>query len=95
MSKVTSKLQVTIPKLIAERFGISPGDEIEWEPAADAIRVVTVKAQRPRVDAATRLRLFDAATKRQRARESNVQATAAGADRGWTREELYERGSAR
>jgi AbrB family looped-hinge helix DNA binding protein len=40
MSRVTSKLQVTVPKAIAERYGIRPGDEIDWVPAGDAIRVV-------------------------------------------------------
>jgi AbrB family looped-hinge helix DNA binding protein len=93
VSKVTSKLQVTIPKAIAERFGISPGDEVEWEPSADAVRVV--RAQRRRVDADARLRLFDAATKRQRARELTSQPSTAEGGRGWTREELYERGSTR
>jgi AbrB family looped-hinge helix DNA binding protein len=95
VSKVTSKLQVTIPKAIAERFGISPGDEVEWEPAADAIRVVAVKAQRRRLDTEARLRLFDAATKRQRARELTAQPSPAEGGRGWTREELYDRGSTR
>jgi AbrB family looped-hinge helix DNA binding protein len=33
MSKVTGKLQVTLPKSIAERFNIKPGDQIEWEAA--------------------------------------------------------------
>ena len=33
MSKVTSKLQVTLPKTIADRYGIQPGDEIEWSAA--------------------------------------------------------------
>jgi bifunctional DNA-binding transcriptional regulator/antitoxin component of YhaV-PrlF toxin-antitoxin module len=28
MSKVTSKLQVTLPKAIADRYSIAPGDEI-------------------------------------------------------------------
>lgn len=92
---MTSKLQVTIPKAIAERYAISPGDEVEWEPAADAIRVVTVKSRRGRADVASRLRLFDAATKRQRARESTVQVSTATTGRGWTREELYERGRTR
>ncbi|MGH7844250.1 MAG: AbrB/MazE/SpoVT family DNA-binding domain-containing protein, partial [Candidatus Binatia bacterium] len=35
MSKVTSKLQVTIPKDIAEAYGIQPGSEIHWVPAGD------------------------------------------------------------
>lgn len=95
MSKVTSKLQVTIPKLIAERFGIAPGDEVEWEPGPDAVRVVPAKSRARRADAASRLRLFDAATKRQRARETASQPSTAEAGRGWTREELYERGSSR
>ncbi len=38
MSKVTSKLQVTIPKVIAEQYGIKPGDEIEFVPAGEVIR---------------------------------------------------------
>ena len=28
MARVTSKLQVTIPKAVAEQFGIRPGDRI-------------------------------------------------------------------
>ena len=40
MAKVTSKLQVTIPKHIAEEYGIAPGDEVEFVPAGDSIRVI-------------------------------------------------------
>ncbi len=40
MAKVTSKLQVTVPKAIADRYGIRPGDEIEWVAAGDTIRVL-------------------------------------------------------
>ena len=40
---------------------------------------------------AAHLRLFDAATARQRAREADKEARHVAA-RGWTREELYERG---
>ena len=36
MAKVTSKLQVTVPKAIADRFGIRPGDEIEFMPGEDS-----------------------------------------------------------
>ena len=93
MAKVTSKLQVTVPKALAQRFHIEPGDEIEWEAAGDAIRVVP-RRERPRGDVATRLRLFDQATARQRAREKGVRAAPARA-RGWTREELYQRGRPR
>jgi len=40
MPKVTSKLQLTVPKLIAERFGIRPGDELQWIAVGEAIRVI-------------------------------------------------------
>ena len=30
MAKVTSKLQVTLPKALADQYGIEPGDEIGW-----------------------------------------------------------------
>lgn len=93
MSKVTSKLQVTVPKALADQFGIEPGDEIEWEAAGDAIRVVP--SPRPdKADARTRRKLFDKATERQRERE-RTSSFGPASDRGWTREELYERGTSR
>ncbi len=95
MAKVTSKLQVTIPKALADRYGIRPGDDIEWESAGQFIRVVPPGRHRLRLNARERLQLFDAATERQRGRESKMQITADQVtDRGWTREELYERGRA-
>ena len=93
MAKVTSKLQVTVPRALAKRYHIAPGDEIEWEAAGDAIRVVPPRA-RPAADPATRLRLFDQATARQRRRDKGRRPSRP-ADRGWTREELYRRGRAR
>ncbi len=95
MSKVTSKLQVTIPKLIAARYSIVPGDELEWIPAPGAVRVVPVKALTRPQTAATRLRLFDAATKRQQGRQSRAQPRESTSGRGWTREDLYDRGRSR
>jgi AbrB family looped-hinge helix DNA binding protein len=89
MGKVTSKLQVTVPKALADRYGIEPGDEIEWEAAGDVIRVVPSPRAAVR-DLSSRRRLFDKATERQRAREQGAHHEAAS-DRGWTREELYER----
>jgi AbrB family looped-hinge helix DNA binding protein len=93
MSKVTSKLQVTVPKALAERYGIDPGDEIEWQAAGDAIRVIPVR-KRSRRDVAWRLRVFDQASVRQRERDDQRPA-GTGADRGWTREELYDRARSR
>jgi bifunctional DNA-binding transcriptional regulator/antitoxin component of YhaV-PrlF toxin-antitoxin module len=31
MSKVTSKLQITIPRALADRYGIRPGDRVRWD----------------------------------------------------------------
>ena len=97
MAKVTSKLQITIPKRIADEYGIAPGDEVDFQPAGDAIRLLPAAA-RPssRLTTEERLRLFDAATERQRLRERALPLRAAPpADRGWTRDELYERGKPR
>jgi AbrB family looped-hinge helix DNA binding protein len=97
MSKITSKLQVTVPKAVAERFKMKPGDEIEWEAAGDMIRVIpATKRKRPKAEPKERVKIFDAATKRQREREAARGRVPAAADRGWTRTGLYEdRGGAR
>ena len=94
MSKVTSKLQVTLPKAIAQAHGIRPGDEIEWASAGETIRVQPLRAPGVRADQKARLRIFDQATERQRRRQRGHRPEATS-DRGWTREELYERGRAR
>ena len=96
MSKVTSKLQVTVPKALADRYGITPGDDIRFEEAGEVIRVVPADAgtQPGRFDVETRLRLFDAATHRQREREAERPARHSD-KRDWTREELYQRGRSR
>jgi bifunctional DNA-binding transcriptional regulator/antitoxin component of YhaV-PrlF toxin-antitoxin module len=93
MAKVTSKLQVTLPKAIATAHGIEPGAEIEWVSTGDVIRIVPAGSGLKALDAAERLRRFDLATARQRRRRPR--AALATADRGWTRAELYERGRAR
>jgi bifunctional DNA-binding transcriptional regulator/antitoxin component of YhaV-PrlF toxin-antitoxin module len=107
MAKVTSKLQVTLPKSLAAQYGIEPGSDIEWQAAGDAIRVLPASARRVGLSALERLAMFDAATARQKARQrgrapSKTQGhgkrAAAKSDaggRGWTREELYDRGSTR
>jgi bifunctional DNA-binding transcriptional regulator/antitoxin component of YhaV-PrlF toxin-antitoxin module len=96
MAKVTSKLQVTIPKALAERYSIRPGDEIQWMAAGDAIRVVPGSAPSSlRTDRSFRLRIFDQATERQRRRTAKAKVSARRAGRGWTREELYTRGRSR
>lgn len=94
MAKVTSKYQVTVPKVIAERFHIRPGDDIEWVAAGEAIRVLLTGKRKKEDDREMRLRLFDQATERQ-ARRASADGAEQPADRGWTREDLYERGRPR
>ena len=96
MAKVTSKLQVTVPKALAEHYGIRPGDDIRFEESGEVIRVVPANAGAPTdgLDIEARLRLFDAATARQQTREAGRQARRAST-RGWTREDLYEHGRSR
>jgi len=97
VSRVTSKLQVTVPKAIAERYGIRPGDDIDWVPAGDVIRVVPAprRLSSAKDSRARRLALFDQATERQRERERSQKRRRRGTDRGWRREDLYGRGRTR
>jgi AbrB family looped-hinge helix DNA binding protein len=98
MSKVTSKRQVTIPKEVADRYRIEPGSEIEWIPAGDEIRVIPPGTARTgRLEVADRLAAFDRATRRRDERATGTAAhpTDDKARRGWTREELHERGRTR
>jgi len=94
MAKVTSKLQVTIPKALAQQYDIEPGDEIEFQPAGPQIRVLLKEAAGHKtLSKAERLRLFDQARARQREREKTTTAKPKpSSNRGWTREELYTRG---
>ena len=101
MAKVTSKLQLTLPKAIADQYKIRPGDDLEWLPAGEAIRVVKRDAAEAAEPATVkeRLQLFDQATARQRKRaefgKKRLAASSRSQVRGWTREELYERGLSR
>jgi AbrB family looped-hinge helix DNA binding protein len=94
MAKVTSKLQVTIPKRIAEQYGIAPGDDVAFIPAGDGIRLVPARSQvRQSLSTGERLRLFDASTARQSEREKRMKLPAkAQTTRDWKREDLYTRG---
>ena len=90
MSKVTSKYQVSIPKALAERIGISVGDELAWEDAAGMLRARIATAAKARMTLRERLRLFDAASARQEDRQRKRRLPR-GKRRGWTREDLYTR----
>lgn len=93
MARVTSKFQVTVPRAIADEYGIKPGDDIGWVAAGDVIRVIPPDRQTKESDTEVRLRLFDQATKRIAGRKRR--ASRPSARRGWKREDLYTRGRAR
>ncbi len=79
-----------MPKKIADSYAIRPGDEIDWVAAGDVIRVIPSGARTTVLDRESRLRLFDQATERHRARPATPQGQPP--DRGWSREDLYGRG---
>ena len=93
MAKLTSKYQVSVPKAIADQYKLRPGDDIEWVPAGDVIRVIPPAQAVPAGAIDSRLNLFDQATRRQQARTSG-RSQKQPRSRGWTREELYRRGRA-
>ena len=90
MSRVTSKYQVSVPKALAEQYGIVPGDHLEWTAAGDTLRVSPPGKRMKPGARPERLRLFDSATERQTKRDK-ARPLATATERGWTRDELYER----
>jgi AbrB family looped-hinge helix DNA binding protein len=99
MSRITSKLQVTIPKAVAQAYHLGPGSEVVFEPAGDSIRVRRPCRSEPDAKDGSqqwKLKLFDASTARQDARNHRALSALGGANgtkkRGWTRDELYTRG---
>ncbi len=103
MSKVTSKLQLTLPRPVAERKVARVLPTVRgtlWEPSGDAIRVTKLaRTPKPGLDVHERLRRFDQATRRQETRNAahrrERRGTRAAEGRGWSREDLYGRGRPR
>lgn len=86
-SKVTSKLQVTLPKAVAEDAGIRPGDTLLWENHGPFLTAQFASRRRlsPEEIAAS----FAASEERTRRRWEGVDVGPPTADRGWTRDDLY------
>ncbi len=89
MTKVTSKLQVSLPKALADQYGIRPGDDLAWEAAGDIIRVIPPGRNNLDHPSHDRLWLFDQATARQHQRNTTHKSLVNPDDRGWSRDELY------
>jgi bifunctional DNA-binding transcriptional regulator/antitoxin component of YhaV-PrlF toxin-antitoxin module len=92
MSRVTSKLQVTLPKAIADLHHIQPGTEIQFESAIDCIRIYIGKS-RSTLPLEEKLRLLGEARTRQQLRNENFHRTTKPLRRGWKRDDLYQRGT--
>lgn len=97
MSKVTSKLQLTLPKVIADEYGIRPGDELQWTAAGESIRVELLRSRdkSEALSLSERIELFDHGTERLsrfQTKRSKMSRREASKTRGWRREELYNRG---
>jgi AbrB family looped-hinge helix DNA binding protein len=87
--KVTAKLQITIPKRLAEQVGISAGSDVEFAVVGEGIPAG--KRAGAELSTAERLRLFHEASARQADRDKRF-AGVTSTDREWTREDLYIRG---
>lgn len=94
MAKVTGKLQITLPKALAEQCGIRVGDELDVRAVGTSIRIDRRTPVETPQRRAERLAQFDRATARQRARQRTARVRPP-AGRGWTRDDLYDRGRAR
>jgi AbrB family looped-hinge helix DNA binding protein len=94
MAKVTSKYQVSIPKTLAEQLAIKPGDDIQWRIAGEELRISPARP-RHRLSIEQRLERFNDATRRQAIRNRKQRASTGTSDRGWKREDLYDRGRTR
>ncbi len=90
MTRITGKFQITLPKRLVDAFGLKVGDEVALVGAGDRIAIIPPQAVRPLLEPEERVRLFDEATKRQRARE-RTRRLGPAKSRGWTRDELYSR----
>lgn len=94
MSKVTSKFQISIPKAIVNEAGIRVGDELVWERAGADLRLRLASEPSRRLTTSERLALFDSARTRQKSRERKhvaKRALAPANERGWSREDLYDK----
>jgi AbrB family looped-hinge helix DNA binding protein len=95
MARVTGKLQITLPKRLADSYGIRVGDDVEIVAAGESIAIIPARTLTPLLSAEERLRHFDQATRRQETRQRAEQQRGVSTDRDWSREELYTRGRPR
>lgn len=95
MTRVTGKFQITLPKRLVDSYGIRVGDEVEIVAAGESIAIFPARTPAPVLSAEERLHHFDEATRRQEGRQRSERQPGPAPDRGWEREELYDRGRSR
>jgi bifunctional DNA-binding transcriptional regulator/antitoxin component of YhaV-PrlF toxin-antitoxin module len=93
MSKVSSKYQITLPRSLARAHQIVPGEEVVFEEAGSALylRRGQKDTQAIKNESIDKLKRFDLASARQKSRDRTWSSMPTASDRGWTREELYQR----
>ena len=82
--QVTRKMQVTIPRRIAERTGIRPGDAVVFEEMPDE-RIVITKVSGSRVDVEKVAQAFDNLSADMRMIKRHVDETESGLIEGLSR----------
>ncbi len=95
MSKVTSNLQITIPRTLADRYGIRAGDEVRWEVREAGPLMLPERSARARPAPAERAARFREAVDRVRSLQADVRPASPRADRGWTRDDAHGESRAR
>ncbi len=95
MSRITSKLQVTVPKRLADEYGLVPGSEVTFVGVGGVILLRPGRSAPGGLSVEERIALFDAATARLEARLGSTPPSPRATDRGWSREELYDRAGPR
>lgn len=94
MSKITGKFQITLPKRLVDQYGFKVGDDVELIAAGEGVCILPAHRGGTAMSPDEKLRHFDLATRRQRARE-RARPLPTAKHRGWTREDLYTRGRTR
>lgn len=93
MAKVTSKLQLTLPRKLAEQYGIRPGDEVQFRSGGNIIHLIPAgRVVHDELSPQERLRIFEDTNRRVKEAQKHLKLPPQPPkNRGWTREELHDR----
>lgn len=91
MTKVTEDLKIEIPADLAKAYKIQPGDEMEWVPAGEGLKLTKTAGEPADAERAEGVKELIEWAKE----ISSPDKGPTGPGRGWTREDLYDRGDPR